>query len=107
MILVMGATGTVGGELLRRLAAARIPACALTRNLRGTSFPSEVEVRNGDPANTEQLRAALAGVKRVFFMAPHEYLPRQAAALAGIAKASGVHHIVMLSSLAVELKNHP
>lgn len=68
MILVTGATGGVGGALVSRLSTAGTPTRALVRtgpradDLRGY----DVEVAVGDYADEASLRAAVAGVDRVF-----------------------------------------
>jgi uncharacterized protein YbjT (DUF2867 family) len=71
MILVVGATGTNGREVVRRLVAAgqrvralvRTPAKA--RDLRGEG----VELVQGDLDDSGSLDAALAGLERAFFVA--------------------------------------
>ncbi|NUS30043.1 MAG: NAD(P)H-binding protein, partial [Streptomyces sp.] len=51
MILVTGATGHVGGELVRRLAASGEPVRAMTRRPREARFPAGVEPVYGDAAD--------------------------------------------------------
>jgi uncharacterized protein YbjT (DUF2867 family) len=71
MLLIVGATGTNGREILGRLAGAGQPARAMVRNpakagdLRGPN----VEVVAGDLDDPDSLDAALAGVERAFFLA--------------------------------------
>jgi NAD(P)-dependent dehydrogenase (short-subunit alcohol dehydrogenase family) len=48
MILVTGATGNVGRQVVRRLAAAGEPVRALTRHPDQAALPSDVEVAQGD-----------------------------------------------------------
>ena len=47
MILVTGATGTVGGELARTLAARGLPVRALVRDPGRAALPAAVEVGQG------------------------------------------------------------
>lgn len=70
MILVTGATGTVGGHLIRELCQAGAPVRALVRTperadaLRGY----DCAVAIGDYADADSLAAALQGVDRVFLV---------------------------------------
>jgi len=72
MILVTGATGTVGGHLVRLLAASGVPTRAFVRspeaadNLRGY----DVQIAVGDYAEPQSLRRALEGVDRLFLLSP-------------------------------------
>ena len=72
MILVTGATGKVGREVVRQLAAANVPARALVRDPTQSSFlrlPG-VEIVVGDLAKPETLPASFAGAERVFVATP-------------------------------------
>ncbi len=72
MILVTGATGKVGREVVRQLAAAGVPARALVRDPTRASFlrlPG-VEVTGGDLSRPETLPSAFAGADRVFVATP-------------------------------------
>jgi uncharacterized protein YbjT (DUF2867 family) len=66
MILVTGATGNVGGELVRALAGAGQPVCALTRDDSPREFPPGVQQAAGDLNKPESMRAALSGATAVF-----------------------------------------
>ncbi|MFD6431099.1 NmrA family NAD(P)-binding protein, partial [Bacillus velezensis] len=46
-ILVTGATGTIGGAVVRQLAEAGVPVRALTRNPARAALPAGVEVVGG------------------------------------------------------------
>jgi uncharacterized protein YbjT (DUF2867 family) len=71
MILVLGATGTNGREVVRRLSAAGQRVRAMVRNpSKAGDLPSEnVELVPGDLDDPRSLDAALAGVDRAFFVA--------------------------------------
>lgn len=72
MILVTGATGKVGREVVRQLAAADVPARALVRDptrASGLRLPG-VEVVAGDLSRPESLPPAFAGVESVFVATP-------------------------------------
>jgi uncharacterized protein YbjT (DUF2867 family) len=103
MILVTGATGNVGRQLVRQLLEKNIGVRVLSRDPREGSFPAGVEVIAGDAGQPAALREALSGVDRMFFMSPTRHLIAQAVATAEAARRSGLRHIVMLSSLAVEM----
>ncbi|WP_018530685.1 MULTISPECIES: NAD(P)H-binding protein [unclassified Streptomyces] len=68
MILITGATGTIGSELVRLLAARGIPHRALTRDPSRARFGPGTEVVRGDYDTPDSLRAALTGVDAVFMV---------------------------------------
>lgn len=68
VLLVTGATGNVGGELVRGLAAAGEPVRALSRSGDSTGLPPGVEAVAGDLNRPETVRDALDGVKALFLM---------------------------------------
>ena len=59
-ILVTGATGFIGGRLVRRLAEAGVPVRALARSA-GAAMPEGVEVVVGDLTDRASLDRACAG----------------------------------------------
>jgi uncharacterized protein YbjT (DUF2867 family) len=100
VILVTGATGKVGQEVVRQLAAASVAARALVRDPAGAShirIPG-IDVVVGDLGRPETLAAAFAGVERVFLLtsAAPDQVELQANALAEAVRA-GVRHIVKVS----------
>ncbi|MFI9332182.1 SDR family oxidoreductase [Kitasatospora sp. NPDC052868] len=103
MILVTGATGNVGSELIAQLAADGVPVRAMTRSPGKANFPTGVEVVAGDFDKPETLPAALTGVDRVFVVPPG-YGPEgpvQEATLVAAARQAGVRHMVKLSTSGV------
>ena len=66
MILVTGATGNVGGELVRVLAGVGQPVQALTRDDSPKEFPPGVQQAVGDLNKPESMRAALSGATAMF-----------------------------------------
>src|SRR5262249_17347739 len=65
-ILVTGASGFVGGHLLRRLAdRAELRLRGLVRRGRPTALPSSVDCADGDLTRPETLPGALEGVQLV------------------------------------------
>jgi uncharacterized protein YbjT (DUF2867 family) len=70
MILLTGATGTVGSALLRRLTAAGEPVRCLVRDPRGLGEQRvRVQIALGDLANPPSFRNALRGVDTVVHLA--------------------------------------
>lgn len=96
MILVTGATGTIGSELVPLLAR-RVAVRGMTRR---PSFPGAVY---GDLDRPETLPAALDGVTSVFVLVPGYGPdgPAQERALVAAARAAGVRHLVKLSTSGV------
>jgi uncharacterized protein YbjT (DUF2867 family) len=101
MILVTGATGHVGRELVRQLDAEGAACRILVRDpARAAGLPGRVERRTGDLDDPAAIGQALDGVDRLFLLVPGiglEHTERVVAA----ARAAGVRHIVYLSSYAV------
>ncbi|MFC5185500.1 NAD(P)H-binding protein [Actinomadura harenae] len=76
MILVTGATGNVGGQVLAQLLERGIPARAMTRDPESAHLPGGAEVVRGDLADPEGLEMCLDGVDAVFLMWPfHDARP--------------------------------
>jgi uncharacterized protein YbjT (DUF2867 family) len=94
-ILVTGATGTVGRQVVAQLLDSGAHVRALTRDPNRAVLPAEVEVIRGDLTAPETMDDAVRGVDTVFLVwtAAADAFP---AALARIAQHSG--RIVMLTS---------
>jgi uncharacterized protein YbjT (DUF2867 family) len=101
MILVTGATGNVGRNVVEQLLAEGQEVRALTRNTARARFPDQVDVVCGDLSRPETLPAALDGVKRAFLFP----VPGLEGFL-DLARRSGVDQTVLLSSAAVTME-HP
>jgi len=100
VILVVGATGNVGREVVRQLAAAGAPLRALVRNPAKAShirLPG-VDVVVGDLTRPETLDAALSGVDRVFLASPaHPDQVEHQGNLVQACKRSGAGRVVKVS----------
>lgn len=96
-ILVTGASGSVGGGVLRALIAAGASVRASSRSPHPGQFPDGVEVVTADLDSPETFPGALDGVDKVFLYARPETASRFAAA----ARDAGVGHVVVLSSASV------
>ncbi|MFI6369514.1 SDR family oxidoreductase [Streptomyces sp. NPDC050546] len=102
MIVVTGATGNVGGSLVRTLAAAGERVTATSRNITGGDVPEGLPHRRADLTDAESLRPLLDGADALFLQngGPSAHLldPRH---LLDVAKAGGVERVVLLSSQGV------
>jgi uncharacterized protein YbjT (DUF2867 family) len=67
-ILITGATGHVGGEVLRQLTGHGHSLRAMSRNPAGLHASQDVEPVRGDLMSPETLDPALEGVDRVFLV---------------------------------------
>lgn len=98
MILVTGATGTVGTEVVRMLAERGERVRAMTRNPDGASMPAEV-VR-GDFDDRASLDDAVAGADAVFLLtAPGPSIERHDLAMLDAVRSHGVGRVVKLSAI--------
>ena len=94
--LITGATGVVGRHIVNKLLAMRADVHALSRKPEGANLPGEVQVFRGDLASGDLEEGIFKDVKAIFlFPAFGDLKP-----FLGKAKAGGVEHIVLLSSLA-------
>lgn len=98
-ILVTGATGTVGREVVAELIHRGQRVRALTRDPAKASFPEEVDVVAGDLENPETLVPALAGVDALHLItfAGDYYSPLATASqVARLAAEAGVQRVTVL-----------
>lgn len=98
MILVTGATGTVGRAVTDQLLALGAPVRALARTPETAHLPEAVEVMRADLGEPDSLVPAMAGVDSVFLLSAGPDIPKHDANIAAAAASSGVRHIVKLSS---------
>jgi uncharacterized protein YbjT (DUF2867 family) len=109
MILVTGATGLNGKELLRLLSARGVGVRALVRNpARAESIAAlpHVEIVQGDMARPETLVAALRGVDRTMLISSSDPMMLEVQSnFIEAAKKAGVKHVVKLSGIMPELNS--
>lgn len=97
MILITGATGNVGRELVPMLLAAKQDIRVLVRDERKAApFDQRIQRAVGDLDRPETLKAAMEGVDRLFLVTP---LTEQVGNLIAAAKTAGVRHIVKQSTI--------
>ncbi|HEY0693092.1 MAG TPA: NAD(P)H-binding protein [Kribbella sp.] len=102
MILVTGATGTIGCEVLRLLARRGVRLRAMTRDPARLRLPAvaDIDTVQADFAHPDSLRPAVAGVESVFLLtAPGASVPEHDLAMIQAARASAVRKVVKLSAI--------
>lgn len=102
-ILVTGATGRVGRQVVNQLVNRGADVRALVRDPSKADFPASVNVVQGDMLDLESLRRAFAGVRTLFLLnvvAGDEFT--QALIALNVARESGVERVVYLSVMHAE-----
>lgn len=102
MILVTGATGNIGRELIRLLLAQKQSVRALTREPARANLPAQVDVRAADLSDPATLAGAFDGIERALLLTHIPGDPAQADHALAAAKSAGVRHIVVISSMSTE-----
>jgi len=98
-VLVTGATGTVGSEVVKALLQRGAHVRALTRaQPKPGRFPGAVEIALGDLTDPVSVAEAIKGVDKLFLLignVPDEFT--QALTAYGLAKKAGLKHVTYLS----------
>jgi uncharacterized protein YbjT (DUF2867 family) len=97
-ILVTGATGQVGRQVIEQLVKRGASVRALVRDPAKAAFPASVSVVQGDLLDPDSLRRAYEGVSTLFLLnavAPDEFT--QALIALNVARECGVERLVYLS----------
>ena len=98
-ILVTGATGTVGRDLVDQLITKGLRVRALTRDPDKANLPEQADVVSGDLGNSDALPALLAGIDKAFMLIG----PDNGTEFAKAAAAARIRHVVLLSSFTVTM----
>ncbi|RUW90463.1 NmrA/HSCARG family protein [Mesorhizobium sp. M7A.F.Ca.US.010.02.1.1] len=97
-ILVTGATGNVGRQVVEHLVKRGADVRALVRDPSKARFPAGVSVAHGDFLDVDSLRKAMSGVSTLFLLnavVPDEFT--QALVALNVARSAGLERIVYLS----------
>src|SRR6516162_9318673 len=109
MILITGATGPNGVEIVKLLSRSGIPCRALTRNLRRAGMLADllgVEIVQGDLAHPESLVAVLDGIDIALLCSSiGPELPELQGNFVRAAKRAGVRHVVKLSGMGADVRS--
>jgi uncharacterized protein YbjT (DUF2867 family) len=100
MIVVTGATGTVGRPLVALLKDRGVAIRAVARSAGPGTMPPGVDVHQADLARPDELAGALAGADALF-VHPRA-VGESAADLLGLAAEKGVRRVVVLSAINVD-----
>jgi uncharacterized protein YbjT (DUF2867 family) len=101
MILVTGATGTVGRQVLRRIGPGPAVRVMARQPERVPAAPGTVEAVHGDYDDPDSLARAVRGVATVFLVTSRVGRDDDVRFLRA-ARSAGVRHVVKLSAAAVE-----
>lgn len=108
MILITGASGTVGREVLQQVAKLSLKVRAAFQSLSKASVPTGVEAVSLDYNQPDTVRAALRGVDRVFLVGPvAPNLVELESKATDVIKDSGVRNIVKLSAMGTSAATFP
>jgi len=94
LFLVTGAAGNVASRIVARLCARKLAVRALVQSGQKASFPAGVDVFEGDLKDPTRVRAALAGVSRVYLLSGGGDALALEGPLIDAAAAAGVEHVV-------------
>ena len=103
-ILVTGASGTVGSQIVQRLASSGVELRALVRAPGKAALPAGVMEVVGDMSSANSMRAALSSVRTLFLLnavVPDEVT--QALVTLNLARDAGIERIVYLSVIHADL----
>ncbi|MFI1526069.1 SDR family oxidoreductase [Streptomyces griseus] len=102
MILVTGATGNIGRELLRQLDGADVRALTRDATRAAAGMPAGVEVTEGDLRRPDALKSALRGARSLFLIPG----VGDDTGTLDAARDAGVEHVVLVSSITVMTHPH-
>ncbi|WP_049935111.1 NAD(P)H-binding protein [Haloplanus natans] len=111
-VLVVGATGFVGGRLVESLRSAGHEVVAFSRSASRSSFPDDVEIFEGDLADPASLEGLCEGIDAAYYLI-HSLTAKNFAELdrayarrfREVASAAGVDRVVYLSGISGDERN--
>jgi (4-alkanoyl-5-oxo-2,5-dihydrofuran-3-yl)methyl phosphate reductase len=104
-ILVTGATGNVGLQLVRDLVSRGQAVRAFARSADPSRFDSRVEITLGDFTDKESLRKALDGVSKMYLLGAAPNTEAYDSIAVDLAKAAGLELIVKQSVVGAQYKS--
>jgi uncharacterized protein YbjT (DUF2867 family) len=105
MILITGATGLIGGQVIARLVEEGLPVRAISRHPDTAKLPAAVQVLAADLDDPKTIEPALDGVEQVF-AASSGNVTEHDRNLAFAAAKAGVRHVVKLSVVGAQDREH-
>ena len=100
MVLITGATGNVGREVVNLLLAEGVKVAAVSRNPETAMLPSEVQATKGNPSEPQSIASALDGVEALL-LSPRA-VDGAVGELVTLAASKGVRRAVVLSALTAQ-----
>ncbi|GAO45467.1 SDR family oxidoreductase [Flavihumibacter petaseus] len=109
-ILITGATGSIGSQLVQQLAAMQIPFRALVRSRENNPLFTKnplADIRVGDLTDAASLKPALEGIEKAFLLTNSSEAAEQLQLnFVTVAERAGVRYLVKLSQFAAD-ENSP
>lgn len=103
MILVLGATGTTGGEVARQLiAAGHKPRLVVRDPAKTRAYQGKADIMVGDLARPDSLSPAMKGVEKLYLVSTGANGPELEANAVEAARKAGVKHVVKLSAMGAD-----
>jgi uncharacterized protein YbjT (DUF2867 family) len=100
MILVTGASGNVGRELLKILSKEGATVAAITRDPAKAALPAGIRIVGGNPSEPNTLERTLDGVEAIFLVP--RAVGSAATDLLSLAAKHGARRVVVVSAVTVE-----
>lgn len=103
-ILITGASGNVGGEIIKIFAEKSIPVAAAVSAVAKTKFSETVEARRFDFTDPQTFPGAMRNIRKVFLMRPPALsnVRRDIFPFIEYCRSAGVEQLVLLSLLGAE-----
>lgn len=98
-ILIVGATGNIGSEIIKQLAVQKIHPRIASRDITKAKkkFPKHEDFIAFDFERPETFEPALKSIDKVFCIAPHDNPATSVRAFLKAAQSSGIQHIIFSS----------